>query len=155
MAKVLGRKIAQERARQRYTVKSAAAAAGIARDTWKRIEMGVGVHDTSRVAALELLGLREDGSPAGASREVEPTETEGGTEYADPVLVEKLADVVYNLGQLAAEEAARTGHSPTLKEMLERMISGEEIPLAARDKGRRSAGQTRRHHQDTQTEETS
>lgn len=60
----LGERVRQERIRQRWTVKGASVAAGMARDTWKRIEAGQGVHDTNRQRALDLLGLDHDGEPA-------------------------------------------------------------------------------------------
>lgn len=61
----LGGKIRAARIDQRYDVKAAASAAGIARDTWKKIENGESVHDTKRAAALQLLGLDWDGEPVG------------------------------------------------------------------------------------------
>lgn len=65
----LGRKIRDARALQRYDVKAAAAAAGIARDTWVKIEKGESVQDTKRAAALQLLGLDWNGEPVGGQRE--------------------------------------------------------------------------------------
>lgn len=56
-------KVAAERARQRYTVKAAAEAAGVARDTWKRVEDGLGVNDVSRAKVLDFLGLDDRGDP--------------------------------------------------------------------------------------------
>lgn len=126
-AKEVGQRIAAERARQRYTVKGAAEQAGIARDTWKRIEAGLGVHDTSRAAALDLLGLGADGRPKPAPA--------GSVGLAD----EDLMELVYQLGQRAEREAKVTGEVPTLKELLLRQIQ-EEQSLAARDKGRPSRG---------------
>lgn len=63
--KDLGEKIKAERIRQRFSLKGAAKAASMARDTWKKVELGQSVHDTSRSAALELLGLDWSGEPVG------------------------------------------------------------------------------------------
>lgn len=62
-AKELGARIEAARLAQRMSVKAAAKAAGIARDTWVKVEAGGSVHDTKRQAALDLLGLDSDGHP--------------------------------------------------------------------------------------------
>lgn len=66
--KELGALIRVERERQRYSVKSAAQAAEISRDTWRKVEAGASVHDTKRRAALDLLGLDDDALPADRDR---------------------------------------------------------------------------------------
>ena len=65
--KELGALIRVERERQRYSLKAAADAADISRDTWRKIEAGESVHDTKRRAALDLLGLDDDGRTVGTS----------------------------------------------------------------------------------------
>lgn len=61
----LGRKIKAARIDQRYDVKAAAKAAGIARDTWKKVEAGESAQDTKRAAVLQFLGLDWNGEPVG------------------------------------------------------------------------------------------
>lgn len=65
----LGEKVRDERIRQRYSLQAAAVAAKVARDTWKRVEVGKSVHDTSRSAVLDLLGLDWKGDPVGQENE--------------------------------------------------------------------------------------
>lgn len=62
----VGERITAARLRHRYSVQAAAAASGISRDTWRKIEAGRSVHDTKRQAALDLLGLNVDGLTVGA-----------------------------------------------------------------------------------------
>ncbi len=57
----LGRRIALARANQGYSVQSASRAAGISRDTWKKIEAGKPSQDAKRQAALKLLRLDQEG----------------------------------------------------------------------------------------------
>lgn len=65
---VLGKKVRAARLGQRYDVKAAANAAGIARDTWVKIEAGDSVQDTKRAAATAFLGLDLNGDPARGGR---------------------------------------------------------------------------------------
>lgn len=57
--KVLGDRIRTERIAQGYSVKTAAAKSGIARDTWRKIEAGGSVQDTKRFIAMQFLGLSD------------------------------------------------------------------------------------------------
>lgn len=61
--KELGERIRDARIAARYSVVAAAERAGIARDTWNKIEAGESVLDTKRQAALDLLDLDDDGRP--------------------------------------------------------------------------------------------
>jgi hypothetical protein len=59
----LGGRVRAARLDQRWDVKGAAGAAGVARDTWKRVEEGLSVRDTSRAKVLAFLGLDDRGFP--------------------------------------------------------------------------------------------
>lgn len=63
--KELGERIKTERVAQGYSVKSAAEASGIARDTWRKIEAGGSVHDTKRHVAMRFLGIGDANSEWG------------------------------------------------------------------------------------------
>lgn len=101
----LGEKVKAERIRQRYGVKNAALAAGIARDTWKRIEDGKGVHDTSRQAALALLGLDWWGEPVGGGdQDRDYVASPGATEVpgvTDAEVLQELRDMQRRLEELS------------------------------------------------------
>lgn len=62
----LGERVKAARIDQRWTVQAAAKKAGIARDTWKRVENGHSVHDTSRATVLDFLGLDDRGRTVAA-----------------------------------------------------------------------------------------
>ena len=66
-AKEIGERIRTARLDQGLGVKNAAEKAGVARDTWYRIEGGESVHDAKRHAALRFFGLDADGLPSGES----------------------------------------------------------------------------------------
>lgn len=55
----LGERIKAERIAQGYSIKTAAEASGIARDTWRKIEAGGSVQDTKRHKAMDFLGLSD------------------------------------------------------------------------------------------------
>lgn len=57
--KELGERIKAERVAQGLSMKTAAEGAGLARDTWRKIEDGGSVHDTKRHAAMKYLGISE------------------------------------------------------------------------------------------------
>ena len=113
----LGRRIRAERERQRYSVKSAAEAALVARDTWAKIEAGKSVHDANLRAALMLLDLDEHGEPA-----VSPTPTEAWAESGKglSVLHHALSGAI-ELGTLSA------GIDPSLRR------PGDQLILDATD----------------------
>ena len=63
--KELGERIKAERVAQGLSMKTAAAGAGLARDTWRKIEEGGSVHDTKRHAAMKYLGITESNADWG------------------------------------------------------------------------------------------
>lgn len=63
--KELGERIKTERIAQGYSVKTAAGKAGIARDTWRKIEAGGSAQDTKRHKAMQLLGISDQNAEWG------------------------------------------------------------------------------------------
>lgn len=59
----LGERVKDERLAQRWTMKGASIEADVARDTWKRVEQGLPVHDVNRRKVLDFLGLDDRGEP--------------------------------------------------------------------------------------------
>lgn len=55
--KDLGERIRAKRIAAKHSVKSAAKDSGIARDTWRKIELGESVQDTKRHIAMQFLGM--------------------------------------------------------------------------------------------------
>lgn len=69
--KYLGERIKAERIAQGYSVKTAAEASGIARDTWRKIEAGGSVQDTKRHRAMEFLGISDRNTEWGTVGDLE------------------------------------------------------------------------------------
>ncbi len=67
--KELGQRVKAERKRLRYSAAGAARDAGMARDTWNKIERGQSVQDHNLEAALRLLGLDERGDHVGGDEQ--------------------------------------------------------------------------------------
>jgi len=92
----LGERVRAARVKQRWTVVAAAEAAEIARDTWKRVEDGKSVRDTSRAAVLEFLGLDDRGYPldvGGDTQDAGYVTAPGATVESDVTNVEVLQEL--------------------------------------------------------------
>lgn len=85
----LASRIRIERKRLRYSMATAASEAGMARDTWRKIEEGKSVHDHNLQAALDLLGLDETGAPVGA-------DTQDAQQYVESLTGERGSSGVTN-----------------------------------------------------------
>jgi transcriptional regulator with XRE-family HTH domain len=107
----LGRRVATRRVELRWSVQAAAREAGIARDTWRKIEAGESVQDTKRAIVLDVLGLDEHGRP------VAETVTGRGERSATappPRLDEATLDEL--LDEIAARRARPGTRLPDLEE---------------------------------------
>lgn len=69
--KDLGERIRDERIAQGLSMIAAAKGAGLARDTWRKIEEGGSVHDTKRHAAMKFLGITESNTEWGRVGQLE------------------------------------------------------------------------------------
>jgi len=107
----LGRRVAARRVALRWSVQAAARQAGIARDTWRKVEAGESVQDTKRATVLDVLGLDEHGHVRpGATGTTGTTGTDPGDQPV-PALAPRLDEAT--LDELLDELAARRAHAGT------------------------------------------
>ncbi len=154
----IGARVRGARLDQGFGVKNAAAAAGLARDTWYRIEEGKAVQDAKRHAALKFLGLDSDGLPADESA-YEPVTPE----TLDPRLnnIERQIDALWRRidelsnnspgGSVTPIRPSDTPPAPGTE------LGNEEVAEAARDRDvlgnpiRSRGRQIRREHDEAET----
>lgn len=106
----LGRRVAARRVALRWSVQGAARRAGIARDTWRKIEAGESVQDTKRAIVLDVLGLDGHGH-------VRSGPADGVPDGDRPSLPPRLDEAT--LDELLDELAARRTRLPDLDEARE------------------------------------
>lgn len=132
----LGRRVATRRIALRWSVQAAAREAGIARDTWRKIEAGESVQDTKRAIVLDVLGLDGHGHPR-AEEAAPPPGDDPGTALPPRLDEATLGELLDELAARRARPGARLADLDEGRASRRRRLQADAAPVdrAAYDDG--------------------